>query len=153
MWTDDLFQKEKNRKEKMKEILTIDKKLEGIGFFGGGVQSKNFLFFFVKNSKKKKKKKKIKNQRILINQVSFRFICDVTFDVFNQKPAAQWLLIGHNNKKNIKKKKDPFSPTPPPFSFDFSISSDFGFQGEWVRGALVRRFPAEARHPDQLLLA
>ena len=70
----------------MKEILTIDKKLEGIGFFGGGVQSKNFLFFFVKNSKKKKK---IKNQRILINQVSFRFICDVTFDVFNQKPAAQ----------------------------------------------------------------
>jgi len=49
MWTDDLFQKEKNRKEKMKEILTIDKKLEGIGFFGGGVQSKNFFFFFFKN--------------------------------------------------------------------------------------------------------
>jgi len=50
---------------------------------------KIFFFFSLKIKKKKKKKKKIKNQRILINQVSFRFICDVTFDVFNQKPAAQ----------------------------------------------------------------
>jgi len=50
---------------------------------------KIFCFFSLKIQKKKKKKKKIKNQRILINQVSFRFICDVTFDVFNQKPAAQ----------------------------------------------------------------
>ena len=77
MWTDDLFQKEKNRKEKMKEILTIDKKLEGIGFFGGGVQSKNFLFFFVKNSKKKKKKKNKKSKNFnKPSLVSFYLWCN-----------------------------------------------------------------------------
>jgi len=46
MWTDDLFQKEKNRKEKMKEILTIDKKLQVIVFFGSSVKKKNFFFFY-----------------------------------------------------------------------------------------------------------